>query len=110
MLVTVLVLCLSVLLAGCTTGQMAPAKIKDLVYAAQADAQVVSERVGSVIAPSLNPTDAEWAAFYKVQRDDCLACLLRISGTKADSWESGFLSPVVHWLKGTRPPKPGGGQ
>jgi hypothetical protein len=82
------------LLSGCTAGQLAPGGVKDCVYSAQADGVATLEEIRTGRA---EPTAAA-------------ACLRRIVGTPgclaADGspapYEDGLLSPVRHWMSGTK--------
>jgi len=78
-------------LSGCTQGQLAPAGVKDALYAARADAIVTAEKVRD---GSLPP-------------EDSLKALDRIGGTKAGAYDDGLLSPPYHWFRGTKPEEAG---
>jgi len=74
-------------IAGCTQGQLTPGPIKDCIYAARADAIVTAAEVRS---GDVDPSEA-------------LNALDRIGGTPAKGYDDGLLSPVVHYVRGTKP-------
>jgi len=90
---------------GCTQGQLAPAAIKNCVYAARADAIATAAAIRHDQAASTQPADP--AALLEA----ALRALDRIGGTPP-SYEDGLLAPVTHWFSGTKsaPTVQGGAQ
>lgn len=79
----------TVVMSGCTSGQLAPQAIKTATIAAQVDAQYTAAQIRSGQA-STQPAEV------KLQK--ALDCLDRIGNR-----ETGLLSPVINWFTGTKP-------
>lgn len=101
--VSLLLVCL-VALGGCTQGQMAPQAEKDCLYAARADGIVSLDQSAAILAglPADAP-DSTKATAYKEAYEILHGGMVRIVGTKEQSYENGFLSPLKHYFLGTKP-------
>jgi len=83
------------LMAGCTPGQLAPADIKQAVYAARADAIVTSEQSAGTVTTQPTSMPALQAALQADQ-----AALQRITS---------LLDGPRHWFEGTATQPASGG-
>lgn len=98
--VTLILLAALVMLStGC--GPMAPSKVKDNLYSARADAKVTGEELDAM-APPVDASAEDLAAFYQVKADKARKALTNIAGTKVGNYEDGLLTAPFHYFQGTR--------